>query len=87
VDKAPLLEIPIRSVNLSDPADKARQDKMVSLVEQMIELSRQERAAKSESTRTRIRQAINVSQEQIDSLVYELYGLTDEEIKIVEGTA
>jgi adenine-specific DNA-methyltransferase len=87
VDKAPLLETPIRSVNLSDPADKALQDKMVSLVEQMIELSQQERAAKSESTRTRIGQAINVTQEQIDSLVYELYRLTDEEIKIVEGTA
>ena len=28
---------------------------------------------------------IDISNSQIDQLVYELYGLTDEEIKIVEG--
>ena len=28
---------------------------------------------------------INVTDEQIDALVYELYGLTEEEIKVVEG--
>jgi len=30
---------------------------------------------------------INVTDEKIDALVYELYGLTAEEIKIVEGKA
>lgn len=31
-------KLPIRSINFSDPADKARHDKMVSLVERMLEL-------------------------------------------------
>jgi hypothetical protein len=29
---------------------------------------------------------IEATDEQIDALVYELYGLTEEEIRIVEGT-
>ncbi len=33
-----LERIPIRTINFSDPADKARHDKMVSLVERMLEL-------------------------------------------------
>lgn len=32
-----------------------------------------------------IRRQIQVSNKEIDSLVYELYGLTEEEIRIVEG--
>jgi hypothetical protein len=31
-------KLPIRSINFSDPADKARHDKMVSLVVRMLEL-------------------------------------------------
>lgn len=38
------------------------------------------------AARERIQREINVTDEQIDALVYELYGLTKEEIKIVEGT-
>jgi hypothetical protein len=34
--------------------------------------------------KTIIQQQINVTDQQIDRLVYELYGLTDEEIKTVE---
>lgn len=32
-----------------------------------------------------IQQQIDATDRQIDKLVYELYGLTEEEIKIVEG--
>ena len=32
-----------------------------------------------------IQRQIQATDEQIDRLVYELYGLTEEEIKIVEG--
>jgi type II restriction/modification system DNA methylase subunit YeeA len=45
----------------------------------------QEQAAKTDAARKRIEREIHVTDEQIDALVYELYGLTDEEIKVVEG--
>ncbi len=57
---------------------------MVALVERMLELHQQRRAAKSDVARERIEREIKVTDEQIDALVYELYGLTEEEIKIVE---
>jgi hypothetical protein len=33
-----------------------------------------------------LQRQIEATDEQIDALVYELYGLTEEEIRIVEGT-
>jgi len=58
---------------------------MVSLVQRMLDLHKQQQAAGSEAVRERLQREINVTDEQIDRLVYELYGLTEEEIKIVEG--
>jgi type I restriction-modification system DNA methylase subunit len=78
--------LPIRTINFSDPAGKSRHDKMVALVERMLNLHKHEQAAKSDATRERIEREINVTDEQIDALVYELYGLTKEEIKIVEAS-
>jgi hypothetical protein len=66
--------------------DKVRHDKMVSLVKRMLVIHQELQAATSEIARARIEREIHVTDEQIDALVYELYGLTDDEIKIVEGT-
>ena len=41
LSKEYLSQIPIHTINFSDPADKARHDKMVSLVERMLELHKQ----------------------------------------------
>ena len=49
---------------------------MIELVERMLALHKDLAAAKTPTQRT-------VIQRQIDQLVYELYGLTDEEIKVV----
>jgi hypothetical protein len=57
---------------------------MVARVEKMLDRHKQNQAAKSDAARARSEREIHVPDEQIDSLVYELYGLTKEEIKIVE---
>lgn len=80
-----LKQLPIRTIDFTDPADRARHDRMVSLVQRMLDLHKQLQAAGSEAARQRLQREINVTDEQIDRLVYELYGLTEEEIKIVEG--
>ena len=46
-------------------------------LEKILELHKQLASAKTDNDKT-------VIQRQIDQLVYELYGLTDEEIKIIE---
>jgi hypothetical protein len=77
--------LPIRTIDFSDPADKARHDRMVNLVQRMLDLHRQLQAANSEASKQRLQREIDATDEKIDALVYELYGLTEEEIKIVEG--
>ena len=77
--------LPIRTINFSDPADVARHDQMVALVERMLELHRQLAAAKTPTAKELLGRQIAATDQQIDCLVYALYGLTEEEVGIVEG--
>lgn len=81
-----LKNFPIRTINFSDPADKARHDTMVALVERMLALHKQRADVKTDHEKNLVERQIEVTDKQIDALVYELYGLTEEEIGIVEGT-
>jgi hypothetical protein len=77
-------QLPIRTINFSDPTDKARHDQMVGLVDRMLSLNKQLLTAKTAHEKTILQRQIDATDRQIDRLVYELYGLTDEEIKIIE---
>jgi type I restriction-modification system DNA methylase subunit len=79
--KEQLARFPIPSI------DKDRHDRMVSLVERMLELHKQLAAANTDPAKTNIRRQLDATDEQIDKLVYELYGLSADEIKIVEGAS
>jgi len=78
-------KIPIHPIDFSDPADVARHDRMVALVEQMLALHKQLPQARTPHEQTALGRQIEATDRQIDALVYELYGLTEEEIGIVEG--
>jgi len=78
-------QLPIRTINFVDPADKARHDKMVQLVESMLALHRHKAAAKTQADQELYRRQIEATDREIDSLVYELYGLTPDEIAAVEA--
>ena len=74
------------SIFLSDV--KARHDQMVELVTRMMELKKQQARApkkQSPSAKQLLDQKLAITDQQIDSLVYELYGLTEAEIRTVEG--
>ena len=58
---------------------------MVALVTQMLNLNKKLQDAKLEQEKTLLSRQIEATDAAIDKLVYELYGLTEEEIKIVEG--
>lgn len=79
-----LARFPIRTIDFSDPSDKTRHDRMVNLVEQMLTLHKHLVAAKTPDEKTRLQRQIDTTDQQIDHLVYELYGLTEKEIEIVE---
>lgn len=60
---------------------------MVKLVEQMMELYQRLLTAKTPQEQTSLERQIAATDSQIDRLVYDLYGLTPEEIKIVEESS
>lgn len=76
--------LPIRQINFDDPADKARHDKLVSLVERMLALHKQ--SPRTPQEQEMVKREIESTDGAIDHLVYELYGLSEEEIRIVEGS-
>ena len=78
-------QLPIRPIDFSDPADAARHARMVALVQQMLDLHKQLAAATLPHSRELLQRQIVATDRQIDGLVYGLYGLTEEEIGIVEG--
>ena len=57
----------------------------MQLVQRMLELHKRLAEAKTPPAKTMLQRQIEATDQQIDQLVYELYGLTEEEIKIVEG--
>ena len=77
----------MRVIDFKKPADKSRHDKLVVLVDKMLGLMPKLRAATAESEKAVLQNAVTATDQQIDQLVYELYGFTPEEIKLVEGNA
>ena len=81
-----LEQLPIRPIDFSVRAEKALHDKLVSSVFSMLDLNKKLASVRDDQEKTLLARRIDSTDRQIDKLVYELYGLTEEEIKIVEGT-
>jgi hypothetical protein len=79
--------LPFPKIDLKNRTDKSRHDQLVALVDKMLALTPKLRAATAESEKAVLQNAVAATDQQIDALVYELYGLTDDEIKLVEGNA
>jgi len=58
---------------------------MVALVRRMLDLHKRLAAATIPADKKLYERQIEAADEEIDALAYELYGLTGEEIAIVEG--
>jgi hypothetical protein len=80
-----LKKLPIYTPDFDRPEDLARHDRMETLVGRTLDLEKNRRAAKSDPERERLQKKILITDQQIDALVYELYGLTAEEIAVVEA--
>ena len=82
-----LANLPIRTIDLTSPQSRARHDKLVALVDKMLLLAPKLRSAKSDGDRATLQNAVAATDRAIDALVYELYGLTPDEIALVEASA
>jgi hypothetical protein len=79
-------QLPIRAIDFTDTRDRTAHDRVMALVEKMLALHQQLAAAKTPQDTTLLQRQIAATDKQIDQLVYALYGLTDEEIALVEKT-
>lgn len=79
-------KVPIRTIDFSNPADKRCHDEIVTLVERMLDLHKKLPAARTDQEKTALQRQIAETDRRIDRLVYDLYGLTEDEIAIVEGS-
>ena len=79
-----LEKIPIRAIDLLKGEDKGKHSKMVNLVDSMLDLHKKKVVARSERDVKLIQRQIDDTDRKIDRLVYDLYELTSEEIKMVE---
>ena len=77
--------LPIRPIDFENLVDVALHDKMVQLVDRMLDLNRKKATEKNPDVLRQIETQISLADRQIDALVYQLYSLTPEEIAIVEG--
>lgn len=71
IDKEPLLNIPIVTINSKN---QKIADEFINLVDEILKAKEQDKNANTQEL-----------ENKINSLVYKLYNLTEEEIKIIEG--
>jgi methylase of polypeptide subunit release factors len=88
VQNSELAVLPIRRIDFGNSVEKSAHDEIVKLVEKMLALQKERQSVRLEDDLDRVRnlerEIVRVD-EEIDRQVYVLYGLTEEEIKIVEG--
>jgi len=77
-------QLPIRTIDFDNPTEASHHSKIVALVECMLDLRRRLAAAQIPDDKKLYQRQIAATDRQIDALVYELYGLTKKEIRIVE---
>lgn len=85
IKKDALLAFPIPRVNFANSVDSGQHDRLVELVDKLLALTPKLRLARSDGERETLQNAVTATDRQIDALVYELYGLTREEIALVEN--
>ncbi|MBU1297612.1 MAG: Eco57I restriction-modification methylase domain-containing protein [Bacteroidetes bacterium] len=85
VGVAVMRQFPVHRINFSNLAEIDWHDNIVNLVEQMLSAKQRAAAAKTDAEINKLELQIDSLDRKIDEAVYELYGLTEEEIRTVEG--
>ncbi len=80
-----LNDMPIRVIDQKNKKEKALHDEVVKHVDSMLELNKQKQITALPEKLEQLNQRIAYTDDKINKLVYELYGLSGEEIGIVEN--
>lgn len=77
--------IPMPVIDLSNSSHKEVHDKIVVLVDNIIELNKKFNTEKNPNSLNMINRQILACEKQLDNLIFSIYNLNDEEKKIIEG--
>ena len=77
--------LPIKEINISTKEEVALHDEIVHLVETMLQLQKEKQQTTLPDKLDQLNTRIEYTDEKINKLVFELYGLGEEERRIVEG--
>ncbi|MGB2846423.1 MAG: TaqI-like C-terminal specificity domain-containing protein [Saprospiraceae bacterium] len=80
-----LKPFPIKLINFHNTNEEIVYKEIISLVDQLLQLHQEKSTIKLQSSLAQIQGKIDYCERRVDELVYELYGLTEEERKVVEG--
>ncbi len=80
-----LEKLPIRTIDFNNPSEKAVHDKLVSLVDRMLDLHKKKAVLPQSAEREKIEREIAVTDEKIDEIVYGLYEVTAEGRRLIAG--
>ena len=78
-----LRELPIPSI--TSKVEVEQQNEIIKLVTQLLKLNEEKSTTKLPSQLSQIEGKISYCETRINEIVYQLYELTDDEIKIIEG--
>ena len=81
-----LKKVPIRRIDFTNEKEKKLHADIIGLVKRLLDTHLKIKVVgDSEPKKELLEREAKVYEEKIDKLVYELYGLTDEEVKVVEN--
>jgi hypothetical protein len=80
-----LRRLPIRRIDPANPSDKAAHDRIVALVDEMLVWHERLSMCKTTKAAGIARHQIRALDAQIDATVYELYGLSSDQVDTVTG--
>ena len=81
-----LVNFPICAIDFSNPKEKKIHDDLATMVETMLKLQKKYHSTRLEHDKKLFKTQIDLLDHQIDSFVYKLYNLTEDKIKVVEGS-
>ncbi|MDA0054378.1 hypothetical protein OFR37_05595 [Brachyspira hyodysenteriae] len=85
IKKEAILSIYIPNLDLNNKQDKDIHDKIVVLVDNIIELNKKVNTEKNPNSLNMINRQISACEKQLDNLIFSIYNLNDEERRIIEG--
>src|ERR1035437_3237186 len=79
-------QLPVKEIKSDNPAENTLKNEIIHNVDSLLQLNREKQSATLQTQIDQIQSRIDYYENKINLAVYQLYGLTDDEIKIIEDS-